>query len=69
MSHDDFWRRAHRNLYDRRGLEDRDFAAVPELRDDGAAVLVKLTIDRVEAYALDYSERGCSESFSFPSDE
>jgi hypothetical protein len=45
---------------------DRDWAAVPELRADGGAVVKPLTVDRVEAMAFDYWETGRTFSFSIP---
>jgi hypothetical protein len=36
------------------------WALVPVLRDDGAAQMLPLTIDRIEAYAADYEMRGFS---------
>ena len=75
-AHDRFWefamRGAHLNAieqaalldlvvdYVERGQRDRMWALVPVLRDDGAAQMLPLTIDRVEAYAADYEMRGFS---------
>ena len=58
--------------YRARPLEDRDTAAVGELRADGNHLL-KLTIDRLPAYAHDHWERlhgrlPFAPSFSFPAD-
>jgi len=55
--------------YWHRGLADRDTAAVPELRE-GVAHLVKLSVERVEAYALAYraSEAWTQQQFTFPAD-
>jgi hypothetical protein len=45
---------------------DRDWAAVAELREDGVARVVPLTIDRVEAFAFDFWQTGRSMSFTIP---
>jgi hypothetical protein len=45
---------------------DRDWAAVAELRADGVAKVVPLTIDRVEAMAFDYYTTGRTFSFTIP---
>lgn len=73
---DDFWRHAVRSAYltsiEQAGLlplqvawaelgqPDRLWAMVPVLRDDGAAQLEVLTVERVEAYARLYRARGYS---------
>jgi hypothetical protein len=74
--HDDFWSRAMRSAYltsieqaallplqvqwAQPGQPDRLWAMVPVLRDDGAAQLEVLTVERVEAYARLYRARGYS---------
>lgn len=45
---------------------DRDWAAVTELREDGAAKVVVLTVDRLPAMAWDYWESGRTMSWSIP---
>jgi hypothetical protein len=51
-----------------RPLADRDIAAIPLLREDGAAQLVPLTISLVEYYAAAVYERESwtAEQFTFP---
>jgi hypothetical protein len=45
------------------GTADRFHAGVPVLRDDGAASIKPLTVERVETYSALYWERRWSESF------
>lgn len=58
-----------RDQWERQGTRDRYWAGTIVLREDGAAVVVPLTIDRVEADAGLYAERGWSESFTLTPDE
>lgn len=47
---------------------DKDWATTTELPEDGAARVVVLTVDRVEAMAFDYWQTGRTMGWSIPRD-